>query len=249
VITAALALSLAPVSGAGAATADKTEVTTDVRTAPPMFRGGSAWIAVVWEADKRIDDFTMTVAAPAGFTVRYPSDRPASSLYGSSSLAKHVTDFAAFNLTVPFEASSSVDLRVVATWTRANHKTGRVETTLTVPLTTYAGPDLRATTASVTTSRSTPGWVTLRFDGLAPRLDDVRVTVQGPAELVVTYPGDATAAGLNGGTTLWAGTTDHAGVRLDASKLPAGTHQLDVTVDHGGPTAGRWNGKVDLVVS
>ena len=249
-LVVAASLLFAPGGVARASTVDNTDVTARTVTAPSVAHGETAWISVVWAADKTIDEFAMTVTAPADYTVAYPGGRSSSSLYGSSSLAKNVEDFGAFSLTAPYNSDASVTLQLHASWTRANdHKSGAVDTTLTVPLTTYAGPPFTLTTTSVSVSHDTPAWVQLALTGKAPSVDDVRFTVAGPDGLGIVYPGDGTSAGLNGGSGVVAGASDYAGVRLDASALAPGTYPLTVTVSYRDSASETWTGRVSLVVS
>lgn len=223
------------------------EIERVTATAPVMHPGQTAWLSMVWEASDTVDEFAVTVRAPEGFAVAYPDGGTDTSLFGSASLAKRTQDFTAFRLSVPYGATGPVELEVHATWVRRGNNgngggngagtPGSLATTLSVPLEPYTGPALAATPGPLAVRQDAPGWVELPFVGGAPRLDGVQVTVAGPPELVVTYPGEGTFAGLSQEPSLLGGAADHAAVHLDASALEPGTHPLTVTVayDAGGP--------------
>lgn len=244
-------LALAMVVGL-AAPADAKQVFGDeieriTAAAPAVHPGQTAWLSMVWEASDTVDEFAVTVRAPAGFAVAYPDGRSDTSLFGSASLAKRTQDFTAFRLSVPYGVTGPVELEVRATWVRRGNNgggggngagtPGSLDTTLAVPLEPYAGTALAETPGPLAVRQDRPAWVELPFVGGAPRLDGVQVTVAGPPGLVVTYPGEGTAAGLSQEPTLLGGATDHAAVHLDASALAVGTHPLTITVayDAGGP--------------
>ena len=151
-LLATLAALVAAAPPAAAAAAEVEAITT---TTPAMNPGQTAWVSVIWKADKNITSFRVTAAPPAGVTVSYPSDRAYTSLYGSSSLAKNTQDFTAIKVSVPYSASGSVTLPLTVTW--KNGSSNRTATTnLTIPLVAYAGPDLSLVTTSLRVPQATP---------------------------------------------------------------------------------------------
>jgi hypothetical protein len=241
---------------APAAAAQTDALSRVTTTAPSMNPGQTAWVSVAWRASSNISNVALTVTAPAGYTVSYPSDRTFTSLYGSSALAGGTQDFTAFRLSIPYTASGTATLTLHATWDmglgkKDNDTSGRnsADSTLTVPLVAYTGTTLTMTTASVSVSKAAPSWVKVAFTGGAPSIRDMRITATGPAGLVVTYPGDGTSSGLNGGATLLGGASDFTSFRLDASALAAGTYPLDLVETYSTAAAGRSTGRVNLVVS
>ena len=247
-----VALPLATTTPAFAAPPQIAQLTT---TAPTMHPGQSAWVSVGWAAPTNITNVAVTVTAPPGFSVRYPSDRAFSSLYGSASLAGGTQDFTAFHLTIPYGATGPVSLDLHATWDPGNsHKHNdtdgkrSLDTTLTVPLAPYTGPDLAVTTTSVTVSRATPAWVRLDVRGGAPSTTGFRLTASGPPGLVVSYPGDGSSSGLDAGDPLLGGATDFTAFHLDASELDPGTYDLQLDETYTTAAAGRATGEVHLVV-
>jgi hypothetical protein len=251
---AAVLLGGALATPAAAEAADAlTPVTT---TTPTMHPGQTAWVSVAWAAKSNVSNVAVTVTAPAGYTVSYPSDRAFTSLYGSASLAGGTQDFTAFRLSIPYTASGTASLTLHATWDmglgkKDNDTTGRrtQDYTVAVPLVAYTGTPLTMTTTSLTVSKSTPSWVKVAFTGGAPSLRDVRVSATGPAGLVVTYPSDGTSSGLNDGSTLLGGASDYTSFRLDAQGLAPGTYPLDLVETYATAATGRSTGRVNLVVS
>ena len=239
---------------ASAAAVDLQQVTT---TAPTMHPGQTAWVSVAWTAPGKVSNVAVTVTAPAGFTVAYPSGRAYTSLYGSASLAQGTQDFTAFRLSVPYGATGSASVALHATWDPGNSgakrepTTGRrsLDTTLEIPLTTYVGPDLTVATKEVTASAATPTWVRVDVRGEAPSTTGLRATASGPADLLVTYPGDGTSSGLNDGDTLLGGATDFTSFRLDASALEPGTYPLDVALSYATDAPRTGTERISLVVA
>jgi hypothetical protein len=241
---------------ASPASADpKPDVTRVTAVAPAMNPGQTAWVSVAWSARTPISNFAVTARASDGVTVGYPAGRAFSSLYGSASLAGGTSDFTSFRVTVPWSASQSVALDLHVTWdpgkgSKANDTSGKrsMDTTFSIPLVPYVGPDLSQQTEAVTVSQATPSWVDLSFRGRAPSLHDFELTVSGPGELVIGYPGDRRSTSLAAASTLLAGATDTAAVRLDASALTPGTYELELTETYTTSAPRQTTGKVQLVV-
>jgi hypothetical protein len=248
-LVSALAFSSLVLAAPSADAALKT-VTQTTTSAPTMKPGQTAWVSMIWTAPTSNDltDFKVTATPPAGYAVSYPADKAFTSLYGSSTLVKKTSDFTAFKLSVPYSATGTVSIPVTVSYLNKGTLESQA-TTLSVPLVAYAGVNLTQVTTSVTVPKATPTWTQLSFTGGAPMLSKFKVTVTGPAGLVVIYPGDAKSAGLNSGDSLQGGATDFTAVKLDATALAKGTYDLTVTETFERPTAVTNTGKVSLVVS
>jgi hypothetical protein len=67
---------------------------------------------------------------------------------------------------------------------------------------------------------------------MAPSLDDVQMTAEGPSDAVISYPNDGTSSGLVRGARLGQGETDAAGFRLDTSAMKPGQHEFIVLLTY-----------------
>ena len=90
--------------------------------------------------------------------------------------------------------------------------------------------------ASATLDLGTSAWVDVDFTGLAPSVDDMRMTVTG--DLPIVYPGDRGFTSLHGDEQLEDGETDTARVRIDAVDVLPGSYELatELTYDFDGRT-------------
>lgn len=239
----------APVSPAGAGDNWKTgSLQPLTSTLPAMLPGQTGWAGISWTADTNVCDVRITASAP-GATISYPANTGSyTSLYVNDALAETNRDYSALKIQVPASASGSIRVTLNVSFNRLPpgqiKKTddltyvepdcsrakdpGSLTTTVTLPVTTPTGAKATLQTTSVTVPRDTPTWVPLSFTTQHAGLADFRVTLTPPPGLTVVYPGDGRSSGLANDSTLPVGGSDSASVRLDASGLEPGTHQVPV---------------------
>jgi hypothetical protein len=264
VAAVAAAVLLAPVLTPAApaqADSDKSGVRAVTTTTAALAPGQSGWLSVVWAADLTVEDFSTTVTAPAGVTVTYPSTRGGAdtSLYGSDTLVGDTTDFTAFRLSVPYTQTASFQVTLASTYSRApgngagrgNPRTYTRSATVTVPIrAAERGPAYTQETTTLRIFSGSDTFQEIAFAGGPTDLADFRVRLGAlPAGLEVAYPGDSTASGLNGQSTLVGGTHDFAAVRLIATDLPAGTYVIPLSISYTAATPTTATGSVTLVAS
>ncbi|WP_249522930.1 hypothetical protein [Modestobacter marinus] len=252
---------------AAVADADKTGVRAITTQTAPVVPGQSAWLSVVWTADRTVTDWSTTVTAPAGVAVSYPTTRGGSdtSLYGSATLVGTTRDFTAVKLAVPYTQTTPFQITLLSSYTDTCGDNGRCKeqgggnddkarrhsttATVTVPVQPAVGPAFTQDTASLSVAAGSNGFQQIAFTGGQADLADVSVRLGPlPAGLAVAYPGDATASRLAGGSALVGGSTDHVAVRFDATGLAPGSYVLPLTVSYTAAAPQTVSGTVTLVV-
>jgi len=250
--------------GALPAAASNTGLDLVVSSLAPMLPGQQGWVSALWHADHDVCDVQVTASGP-GLTVGYPANTGSfASFYTSNGLAKTNIDYTALNLTLGAAVASAVTVTLTVSYRElppnvinknddlttkkftCTGDTGTQTFTATLPVMPATGAAVIQKTAAVAVPRGSPTWVEVSFRGMRPGLADFRVTLTPPAGLTVTYPGDATSAGLNGVATLPVGEDDFVAVRLDASGLAPGVYEIPVKATY---TAGTFDGHLTVTVT
>jgi hypothetical protein len=265
-LSAVLAGPLLGSSSAGA-DVDKTGVRALTTQTAAVVPGQSAWLSVVWAADRTVTNWSTTVSAPAGVTVTYPTTRGGSdtSLYGSATLVGQTRDFTAFKLQVPYTQTASFPITLLSTYTGTCGDNGQckevgggnddkvrdhsLSVTVTVPVVPAAGPAFVQDTTTVSIAPGGNDFRTLAFTGGQADLGVFTVRAGAlPAGLQVAYPGDAAVSRPAQGSTLVGRTTDEVALRFDATALAAGTYVVPLVIGYTAAAPVTASGSVTLVV-
>ena len=243
-------------------------------TTAALTPGESAWVTVTWAAQQTVTDWSTTVAAPAGVTVTYPTTRGGSdtSLYGSATLVGSVTDFTAFKLSVPYTQRTSFTVTVTSTymgctglltcldqllrsgdrstWLAAGIRQGTTTATVTVPVQAAVGVPFTQNTTEVPVAAGSSSFHKIAFTG--GQTDLAGFTVRAgtlPTGLAVTYPGDGSAATLNGSSSLLGRSADYVSLRFVTTGLAPGRYVVPLTISYTAAAPVTTVGTVTLVVS
>lgn len=254
-------------SPSASADADKTGVRPVTTQTAAVVSGQSAWLSVVWTADRSVTQWSTTVKAPAGVTVSYPTTRGGSdtSLYGSDTLVKSTRDFTAFRLRVPYTQKASFPVTLTSTYVDNCGDNGQCKnngggnddkarrhtltSTVTVPVVPATGPAFTQGTTTVALTAGSNAFAPLAFTAGQGDLADFSVRAGSlPAGLTVGYPGDGTVSRPAGGTGIIARTTDQVALRFDATALPKGTYTVPLTIAYTAAAPRTAPGTVTLVV-
>ena len=254
-------------SPSAAADADRTGVRPVTTQTAAMVPGQSAWLSVVWSADRSVTEWSTTVKAPAGVTVSYPTTRGGSdtSLYGSDTLVRGTRDFTAFRLRVPPTQTASFPVTLTSTYVDNCGDNGQCKnngggnddkvrrhsltSTVTVPVVPATGPAFTQGTTSVAVTAGSNAFVPLAFTAGQADLADFTVRAgKLPAGLTVGYPGDGTVSRPAGGSGIVGRTTDQVALRLDATSLAKGTYTVPLTISWTAAAPRTAAGAVTLVV-
>jgi hypothetical protein len=230
----------------------------------PMLPGQQGWVSALWQADDDVCNVQVT-ATGTGLTFSYPSNTATfSSLYTSNGLAKGNLDYTAFDVAVGAAVTSPVKVTLKVSYqelpsnvinknddlkTKKFTCTGTRNTataTATLPVTASLGAAVVQKTTAINVPRNTVTWANITFRGNRPGLDNFRVTLTPPAGLGISYPGDATSAGLSGTPTLPVGEDDYVAVRFDASKITLGVYVIPVKATYSG---GSFTGALTVTVT
>jgi hypothetical protein len=258
-----LCSALLPASASAAV--DKSGVRAVTTSTAPFAPGESAWVAVVWTAERTVYDWSTTVSASDGVTVTYPATRGGSdtSLYGSATLVGATQDFTAFRLAVPHTRQTGFPVTVTSTYTLCGDngqckdlgigndgRTGTTTVTVQVPVQPAVGPPFVQETTEVSVPAGTSSFQQITFRGGRSDLADFTVRAGAlPAGLQVAYPGDGVASGPDGGSSLLGRSTDHVGMRFDATGLTPGRYTVPLTIGYTAAAPVTTAGTVVLVVS
>jgi hypothetical protein len=257
---------LAP--GRASAAPDQDGVRAVTLTTAPLVPGQSAWVSVVWAADRTVDHWSTTVTAPAGVGVTYPTTRGGSdtSLYGSATLVGGTQDFTAFRLVVPYAQRTSFAVTVTSTYTSTcgdngqckdqgagnddKVRSGSTTATVQVPVVAATGAAFTQRTTQLSVAAGSDSFQQIDFTG--GQADLTGFTVQAgtlPAGLQVAYPADGTASGLAASSTLVGGKTDHVAIRVTATHLAPGTYRVPLVIRYTAAAPHTASGTVTLVVT
>lgn len=220
-IVAALLLTLAPAAGAqGSDYKDKSLELRTTRTAA-VTAGDTAWVLLQWKGLTDIDDFRLQATGRDGVAVSYPANTGdhASFMQGSS-LEEGRVDVMALQVTVPPDARGQAWIDVSFTWT-AYGEQRRASTKIRVPAVRYTGADYEIIDRTVRKGDTGELWAEITYRGLAPSLQDFRVTVPDADGLDVYFP-RRDHSSLNSDAELEDGETDFVRFRIseaDADEL------------------------------
>lgn len=196
-----------------------------------VVEGSAGWVQISWQADRaEVTDFRVTATAKtAGVGVAYPTNTGTyTSLMDDATLSDGEIDFTSLYITAPYDVGN-VLLKLSATWVE-DGKSKAKDYTVTVPIAKYNGDDLaQATVDAGAVSVSAPAWLGVEWTGLAPTLDDIKMTVSEPEGAAISYPtppGSYTSLHYN--DTLTSGETDVARFRIDASGMAPGAYTIDL---------------------
>lgn len=220
---------------------DKGKVELKTKRTAAIVEGDTAWVAFSWKA-RGADATDFRIVAETdndGVTIAYPTNTGSySSLMDNNTLSSGEIDFTSLRISVPY-GSKKVKLKVTATWVQ-NGEDQKKDYKITVPVARFRGDDIaQATKDSGSVSVSDPAWLEVEWTGLAPLLDDVEITVNGPRGAIITYPADRTFTSLYYNNSLNDGETDVARFLVDATALAPGSYSLKVEVSY--TKAGRAN--------
>jgi len=213
----------------------KTTVDLKTTTTAAVVEGDTAWVQLSWTArNTDATNFRITASTRTpGVTISYPTntDRYAS-LMDNDTLSVGEIDFTSLQVSVPY-GSRNVGLIVAATWTADGQKQ-RSRYKVEVPVAKFTGDDLaQVTTSAGSVSVGTPAWLGVEWTGIAPVLGNVKMTVNGPAGAIISYPANTgTYTSLHYNDTLVAGETDIARFNVDASAMKPGTYTIDLELSY-----------------
>ena len=175
--------------------------------------GDTAWVMVSIRGRADVDDVRFT-ATLDGEPVQYPENTvDHSGPHNGTALGYKETDYVAFLLTAPeVDRKANVELRLQATWTE-DGEPRRMTDSVRVPVIAFTGEPYELVADEVALTEADDGWVRVGLAGLAPMVDDVRVTVVRPADLDIHYPQE-TFTSLLRDALLEDGETDEANFRL-----------------------------------
>lgn len=213
---------------------EEAELRLKTKKTAAIVEGDTVWVSLSWtakEADAR--DFRV-IATPRtrGVTVEYPENTgDHTSLMVDDVLLENEIDFTSIKVHVPY-GTKSFRLPVVAYWTDddGEHKE---QFTVRVPVAKHKGDDIAMSSSELgSVSQGEPVWKAVAWTGIAPELADVKMTVAGPADLVVVYPGEGSSTSLHYDDVLDDGETDEARFLVDASALSPGSYDVAVTLSY-----------------
>lgn len=208
---------LAPGAEAQSSSANRADLkdSIQIRTnkTAAVLAGDTAWITVSIRGQADVDDLRFT-ATLDGQPVAYPENTvDHSGPYNGYGLKEKETDYVAFQVTAPMvDKKADLPLEIQVTWTEDGSTRTGTET-VKVPVVTFSGEPYELLADEVVLSEADNGWVRLGLAGLAPQLDDVRVTVTDPSGLTIHYPQE-TYTSLLRDARLENGETDEANFRL-----------------------------------
>jgi hypothetical protein len=196
-----------------------------------VVEGDTAWVTVSIRGRADLEDVRFT-ATLDGETVEYPTNTvDHSGPYNGTGLKEHETDYVAFRVTAP---SAGQDGRMAAlvlsvTWTE-NGITLSDTHTLEVPVVAFTGEPYELVTNEVTAPEAANGWVSLGLTGMAPRVENVQVSIAQPEDLDLYYPAE-TFTSLHKDAVLEKGETDEARLRIGESHW-GDTLTVEVQIDY-----------------
>ena len=173
------------------AEANTAKVKLETHKTPAVIQGGATWIVINWRrADADATGFRNTAASKTdGVAISYPQNAgDHSSLMANDTLSSDEVDLTALRLDVPY-GSKQIKLDLVAAWNDGK-KDIEKKFTVTVPTFAYTGEDVALVTTDAGVVAADNPWVDVDWSGLAPSLDGVQMTADGPPCAVVSYPGE-----------------------------------------------------------
>jgi hypothetical protein len=214
--------------------ADEAKVELKTKKTAAVLEGDTAWVAINWKG-KNADatDFRIVASADTrGVTISYPDNTATySSLMDDDTLSAGEIDFTSLKVSVPYGVKK-VKIKIKATWFTNGEKEDK-DYKVTIPVAKFRGDDIaQATTDAGSISTGSPAWLGVEWTGVAPTLDNVEMTVAGPAGAVITYPADRSFTSLNYDSTLEDGETDIARFLVDASAMAPGSYTFDLVLSY-----------------
>lgn len=238
----------APVSAQKPGAPVTVELITD--SVASIVSGDTVWVSFLWTAEGGdVDDFQVTASKDGDVEIMYPENTGSfTSLMADATLSEGEIDFTSIRLTVPYDSRNSrFNLEVSYTFDGKTYDDfvfeGKATSSarFTVPTTTYVGEDLSVVErAEQTIPAGSGGWIEFGYSGIAPVLNDFKVTLADSAGIPVEYP-QGTFTSLVHDSDLSAGETDFAGIYLDTSGIEPGTYTLSVLTTW---TKGRDSGEL-----
>lgn len=236
-----------------AADDDEGEIELLTEETATVTAGDTAWLVLNWTAeDGPVTDVALTLRKDPGkgVVVTYPTNTATfTGLMNGHILDEGEIDFTAIRVYVP----SDFDPKKVKLDFEVSYMSGgELETDkvkVDVPVVQFTdGEHLVQHESAATVALGESTWVDVDMTGLAPSVDDIRLTVSG--DLPVVYPSDRTFTSLHGDETLEDGETDTARVRIDALDVAAGDYTLDteLTYEFDGRTHSR-TGTIEVTVA
>ena len=177
--------------------------------------GDTAWVTISIRGKADVDDVKFVAKLEDG-SVAYPTNTvDHSGPYNGYDLDDLETDYVAFQLTtgVPEKKRQMMQLELEATWTE-DGETRSESYSVKVPVVTFSGEPYELVTDVVTVTEPDNGWVSLSLVGLAPQVQDIKVTIVDPSGLDVYYPAE-TFTSLHRDALLEDGETDEARLRIN----------------------------------
>lgn len=213
------------------------KTTVDLKTTKTaaVVEGDTAWVQLSWTATNAdATDFRIIASTRTpGVTISYPTNTGTyASLMDDDTLSDGEIDFTSLQVSVPY-GSKDVTLTVAATWT-VNRLKQSMRYKVRVPVAMFTGDDLaQVTTSAGSVSAGAPAWLGVEWTGIAPILENVKMTVNGPAGAIISYPTNTeTYTSLHYNDTLVAGETDVARFLVDASGMKPGKYTIDVGLSY-----------------
>ena len=221
-LVATLLLGLAGPAGAqssGSEYAEKSLQLNTTRTAS-ITSGDTAWILLQWQGLADVTDFELRATGTDGVTVSYPTNTgDHSSFMQGRALAEGRLDSTALKVTVPADAKKQVYLNLSFTWT-AYGESRQATTQIRVPVVDYKGDDFEIVDRAVRPGADGDMWVEITYRGLAPSLQDFRVTVPKAADNGVDlYFPRTDHSSLNSDSELEDRETDYIRFRFDPDQV------------------------------
>jgi len=213
---------------------DKGKIELKTRKTAAVVEGDTAWVAISWKA-KYADatEFKITVETEDDdVTIVYPANTATySSLMDNDTLSTDEIDFTSLQVSMPYD-SKKIKLKVTATWVQ-NGEDHEEDFKVDVPVAKFKGDDIaQATKDAGPISAASPAWLGVEWTGLAPSLDDVEMTVSGPAGAAITYPGERAFTSLYYDSTLEDGETDVARFLVDVAAMAPGDYSFEVELSY-----------------
>ena len=240
-LTLLMAVILLTLAASPALAAPKGRVDLKTKRTAAVLEGSNSWVTLSWAAkNMEASDFRVeATTSTRGVTVSYPDNTGSyTSLMVDDTLSSSEIDFTALKLSVPY-GTKSFKLTVTATWT-ANGDEQSKKHTVKVPVAKFKGDEdvVQSSDDAGTVSLSDGfAWLSVEWTGVAPSVQDVRMTVTNADGATVAYPdakdGSAgTYTSLVYDDVLTAGESDDANVRVDASGMEPGTYTLQLKLSY-----------------
>lgn len=221
----------AAAQSSGSDYAEKSLQLNTTRTAS-ITSGDTAWILLQWQGLADITDFELRATGTDGVTVAYPTNTgDHSSFMQGRAIAEGRLDSTALKLTVPANAKKEVFLDLSFTWT-AYGESRQGSTQIRVPLVEYKGDDFQIVDRAVRPGVDGDMWIEITYRGLAPSLQDFRVTVPKAADKGVDlYFPRTDHSSLNTDSELEDRETDYIRFRFDPDQVEE-LAKLDIETEY-----------------